>query len=142
MHELTCAWCPGAIIATPETTSLVPTLAPGETTTTALTTSAPGSGGQIISRPSSVPYCPLHFVDCGTCRCVPLTSCGFCPGAWSPSPHPAPGNGRPSVVPGCPASHVDCGTCRYFGFEGHSFSVLRIVGVFCFMCFLQCSVIC
>ena len=104
------------------TTSSVPTLPPEETTSAAivetttveLTTSTPDGGGHIVSRPSTVPYCPIHFVDCGLCRCVPPTSCGYCPGAWSPSPLPEPVDGespRPSVVPGCPLFHVDCGTC-------------------------------
>ena len=123
VHESTCVWCPGATIVTPETTSLEPaatTLAPGDTTTVALaSTTSLESGSHIISRPSSIPYCPVHFVDCGTCLCVPPTTCGFCPGAWSPSPPPAPvvgGSERPSVVPGCPASYVDCGTCLCLGF--------------------------
>jgi len=80
---------------------------------------------QLISRPSQVPYCPQSYVDCGSCVCVPLSTCYYCPGAWSPAPGlpttpalPAPAPAppavvpRPSQVPGCPANYYDCGTCQ------------------------------
>lgn len=57
----------------------------------------------------------LPQVDCGSCLCVPVTSCQWCPGALRPLPsNPSPpsgGYGQPSRVPGCPAHYVDCGTC-------------------------------
>lgn len=57
----------------------------------------------------------LPQVDCGSCLCVPVTSCQWCPGALRPLPsNPSPpsgGDGQPSRVPGCPAHYVDCGTC-------------------------------
>ena len=47
-----------------------------------------GAGKSCLSAES-----PIE-VDCGTCLCVPLTSCQWCPGAYSPSrpsrPSPAP----------------------------------------------------
>lgn len=53
-------------------------------------------------------------VDCGTCLCVPESSCQFCPGAWSagggssgvttPAPTSPQIVARPSTVPYCPAS--------------------------------------
>lgn len=103
----TCQWCPGAYSSTP--------VHPGP----ALPAPPRPSLGHINSRPSVVIGCPASYVDCGTCLCVPLTSCQWCPGAYSPSrpsrpspaPAPAPINSRPSTVPGCPASYVDCGTC-------------------------------
>ncbi|CAK9049435.1 unnamed protein product, partial [Durusdinium trenchii] len=71
----------------------------------------------IVWTPSRLPYCPRTYVDCGTCLCVPMSTCTYCPGAWSPAP-PTPGpptspaEPRPSQVPGCPANYYDCGTCQ------------------------------
>ncbi|CAE8582664.1 unnamed protein product, partial [Polarella glacialis] len=30
--------------------------------------------------PSTVPYCPKSYVDCGKCLCVPATTCRWCTG--------------------------------------------------------------
>jgi len=80
--------------------------------------------------------CPLSFVDCGTCRCVPASTCQWCPGGSLVSLEVRPEEvdpslsnavvpaGRalsltetledvtPSTIVGCPALYVDCGTCR------------------------------
>ena len=65
--------------------------------------------------PSRVPQCPRGGVDCGTCLCVSVATCAYCPGAWTPSPPvSSPGGVVPvhSRVPGCPANYYDCGTCQ------------------------------
>ena len=100
-----CQWCPGAYSPSrPSRPSPAPAPAP------------------INSRPSTVPGCPASYADCGTCLCVPQTTCRWCPGATAPAPAlpapsptpvpaPSPIQSRPSTVPGCPASYKDCGTC-------------------------------
>ena len=136
---LTCRWCPGA------GNTPVPTPAPAP---------APVPG-----RPSRIPFCPASHVDCGVClqlgsasfharmsgsldaffpvgfivesRCVPPTSCRWCPAAsfLSLQAQRSSLNGdsrlknavvqrleanldvRPSSVAGCLADYVDCGTC-------------------------------
>ena len=65
--------------------------------------------------PSRVPQCPRGYVDCGTCLCVSVGTCAYCPGAWVPAPPvSSPGGVVPvhSRVPGCPANYYDCGTCQ------------------------------
>ena len=47
------------------------------------------------------------YKDCGTCRCVPESTCQWCPGAYTPAlPSATPNNSviRPSSVFGCPAT--------------------------------------
>ncbi|CAJ1426293.1 unnamed protein product [Effrenium voratum] len=124
--ESTCQWCPGAETATTEEPDF-----DNETNVTD-TTETTTMGWHIVSRPSEVPLCPRGYVDCGTCRCVPESSCQWCPGAWvpgvpsptpetptpvprpvptptpTPVPSPAP---RPSEVPFCPRNYKDCGWC-------------------------------
>ncbi|CAE8609675.1 unnamed protein product [Polarella glacialis] len=79
---------------------------------------SPASSEAPPSRPSTLPYCPSNYVDCGTCRCVPESTYQWCPAApntsdpYQPPPnetHPIPS--RPSTVPYCPGGYVDCGTC-------------------------------
>lgn len=115
--ESSCNWCPGAAaVATtpgtePVTTSPVqvttPEPMPSTTTSSYDGLTSPG----IISRPSRVPYCPAAYRDCGTCFCVPESTCILCPGAWQNPTHGGHIVSRPSEVPYCPASFVDCGTC-------------------------------
>merc|ERR1719183_957548 len=38
---------------------------------------------QGCSSPSTVPGCPDSYVDCGTCLCVPKSTCQWCPGGGS-----------------------------------------------------------
>jgi len=99
----TCQWCPGAYSSSPV-----------HPTRPSLPRPRPPMG-DIQSRPSRVVGCPRSYVDCGSCLCVPVTSCQWCPGALRPLPsNPSPpsgGDGQPSRVPGCPAHYVDCGTC-------------------------------
>ena len=62
---------------------------------------------RLAIRPSTVPYCPVGYKDCGTCRCVPESTCQWCPGGLhQPVPEPIE-----STVPGCPPNYVDCGDC-------------------------------
>ncbi|CAE8657484.1 unnamed protein product [Polarella glacialis] len=76
------------------------------------------SSGAPPSRPSTLPYCPSNYVECGMCRCVPESICQWCPAApnisdpYQPPPnetYPIPS--RPSTVPYCPGGYVDCGYC-------------------------------
>ena len=97
------AWPPGP-----------PTLPPpeleNETENDTNETGSNGTEPHIVWTPSTVPYCPSGFVDCGSCFCVSMETCPYCPGAWSPAPPPAVPS--PSRVPGCPANYYDCGTCQ------------------------------
>ncbi|CAJ1346483.1 unnamed protein product, partial [Effrenium voratum] len=62
--------------------------------------------------PSAIIGCPRGFVDCGSCQCVPRSSCQYCGGSRPPFPPSGGSEPQPSETPGCPASYVDCGTCR------------------------------
>ena len=69
--------------------------------------------------PSVVFGCPLGFVDCGYCLCVPVDTCIYCSGGLPPpAPLPAPppppthpAVPTPSTIIGCPYGEVDCGYC-------------------------------
>ncbi|CAE8657487.1 unnamed protein product [Polarella glacialis] len=106
----TCRWCTGGGRRLDEASS-----SPVNYSSTEL---APASSEAPPSRPSTLPYCPSNYVECGTCRCVPQSTCQWCPAApntsvpYQPPPnetHPIPS--RPSTVPYCPGGYVDCGTC-------------------------------
>ena len=69
---------------------------------------------------SQLPGCPLSFVSCGYCPCVPDGICQFCgrmslledAGTVQDTPAaPAPLVQTPSTLPGCPQGFVNCGKC-------------------------------
>ena len=52
--------------------------------------------------PSTIPGCPAGFVDCGTCLCVPASTCQWCPSGAGQAPV-----GPVGVVKPPPAGVVD-----------------------------------
>ncbi|CAE7509810.1 GekBS024P [Symbiodinium pilosum] len=68
---------------------------------------AHGMTRRLAIRPSTVPYCPDGYKDCGSCRCVPEATCSWCPGGL----HQAIPEPIESTVPGCHPDYVDCGDC-------------------------------
>ena len=70
---------------------------------------------------SEAPPCQ-GYKDCGTCRCVPESTCQWCPGAYTPAlPSATPNNSviRPSSVFGCPASFKEMDACGEPGVLSH-----------------------
>merc|ERR1719334_1980372 len=60
---------------------------------------------------SSVSGCPDSYVDCGTCLCVPESTCQWCPDPVLPTHSENLSVTSPSTIYGCPENYVDCGTC-------------------------------
>lgn len=117
----TCEWCPGAksssFLAVAPTTNIsvanVKDLAAPlemESSSFLAVAQANSSAGQnSVTSPSSIYGCPESYVDCGTCLCVPESTCEWCP-SGQPVEVPAEVT-KPSTIWGCPESYVDCGTC-------------------------------